>query len=358
MTVFQRTIDGLEISVKLPSTRYLGSKRKMVKWIWENVRHLSFDSFLDIMGGTGVVGFCAKRRGKRVLYNDILKFNYQVGVATIENGYETITPQELALITSRHGDIPYPSFIEDTFSEIYYTDEENAWLDMVITNIDHFLRNRYKRALAWAALGQACLVKRPFNLFHRKNLYLRFQHVSRSFGNKTTWDTPFPAHFVNFVREYNSLVFDNGRDNKALNCDVFDLDIASEAPDLVYIDPPYLPVKGDKPDYHLYYHFLEGMVDYVTWPQMINGENRIKPMRYTPSPWTNGHTIYDAFDRLFQKLRDVPFIVLSYNSEGVPSQEELFSMLRKYKRNVDLAVKEYQYVLSKQRPKELLFAAY
>jgi hypothetical protein len=48
------------------------------------------------------------------------------------------------------------------------------------------LNNEYKRAIAYSALCQACLAKRPYNLFHRANLYMRTQDVERSFGNKTT----------------------------------------------------------------------------------------------------------------------------------------------------------------------------
>jgi adenine-specific DNA-methyltransferase len=66
-------------------------------------------------------------------------------------------------------------------------------------------------------------VKRPFNLFHRKNLYLRFANVERSFGNKASWDTPFPVLFRKFVNEVNALVYDNGLDNRALNRDIFDV---------------------------------------------------------------------------------------------------------------------------------------
>ena len=57
--------------------------------------------------------------------------------------------------------------------------------------------------LARHALNQACLMKRPFNLFHRKNLYIRTANVERQFGNKTTWETPFPTLFTRLVKEAN-----------------------------------------------------------------------------------------------------------------------------------------------------------
>ena len=74
-------------------------------------------------------------------------------------------------------------------------------------------------------------------MFHRNNLYLRTSEVSRSFGNKTTWDTPFEIFFRRFSEEINDLIFSNGRQNYAINEDAFGMD--NHDYDLVYIDPPY-----------------------------------------------------------------------------------------------------------------------
>jgi len=171
----------------LPSTRYLGSKRKIVDWIWSQIGNLRFDTFLDAFGGTGIVSYYAKRCGKRVTYNDVLKFNYQVGISLIENNSVRLSDSDINFLLSRHEKINYPTFIQDTFKDIYYTDDENKWLDMVVTNVK-MLSDKYKKALAFAALGQACLVKRPFNLFHRRNLNLRLNNVKRSFHNHVTWN--------------------------------------------------------------------------------------------------------------------------------------------------------------------------
>ena len=51
---------------KYPSTRYSGSKRRLLDWIWEHVKDLRFDTVLDLFGGTGSVSLMFKRHGKRV----------------------------------------------------------------------------------------------------------------------------------------------------------------------------------------------------------------------------------------------------------------------------------------------------
>ncbi|MBA7545671.1 hypothetical protein ES705_38043 [subsurface metagenome] len=148
----------------IPTTRYQGSKSKIVEWIWENIKELNFESALDAFGGTGIVGYFLKMEGKQVFYNDLLKSNYYIGTALIENDAVRLSGEDIDFLLQPHLDINYPTFIQDTFSDIYYTDEENRWLDMVIQNIET-LDDFYKRALAYYALFQSCIIKRPYNLF-------------------------------------------------------------------------------------------------------------------------------------------------------------------------------------------------
>jgi adenine-specific DNA methylase len=339
----------------LPSTRYLGSKRKIVDWIWGNVERLEFDTFLDAFGGTGVVGYYAKMHGKRVTYNDVLKFNYQIGLSLIENSSVQLANTDVEFLLSEQEDVDYPTFIQDTFRDIYYTDDENRWLDIIITNIS-MLDDKYKRALAFAALGQACLVKRPFNLFHRRNLNLRLKDVKRGFHNHVTWNKSFEEHFRKFVKEYNSMVFSNRRYNDAYNLDVFDLDFANT--DMVYLDPPYIREEGETSNYPLCYHFLEGLVSYDKWSDMIDPKSEIKAIKLQRSPWPDKSTVTDAFTRMFKIFSGAKFIVVSYRSDGIPSLEDIRDMLGAYKNHVDVKRKELKYVLSKKQTQEMLFIAY
>lgn len=339
---------------RLPSTRYIGSKRKIVGWIWRRISRLNFNSVLDAFGGTGVVGYYLKCRGKRVVYNDVLKFNYLIGLAVIENNHTRLSVEDVDFILRWNDDVDYDCFIEENFRGLYYTDEENRWLDMVVANINS-LGDKYKRALAFSALIQACLVKRPFNLFHRGNLKLRLNNVKRSFGNHYVWRKPFPELFRKFVDEYNSLVFSNGLRNRALNQDVFDLEVDV---DLVYLDPPYLRRDGRGVDYRMYYHFLEGLVNYDRWGEMIDPKSSIKALRRSRCPWTSKRGIREAFLRLFEKFQDVKYIVLSYRSGGIPSRVEILGMLRKFKGYVKCYSTRYKYALSNDSSRELLFIAY
>jgi len=336
--------------VKIPSTRYQGSKAKLVGWIWENIKDLDFSNAIDVFGGTGVVGYFLKQKGKQVYYNDYLMSNYYIGLALIENNNVKLSKREAEKLLTEDSNYEYCYFIRDTFKDIYYTDEENKWLDIVVQNIRR-MDDLYKKALAYYALFQACLVKRPFNLFHRRNLYLRFADVKRTFGNKVTWDRPFEEHFVDFVNEINYLVYDNGKENKAYNLDVFEIegDI-----DLVYIDPPYTSSKGVSVDYLSFYHFLEGLADYENWKSKINYRTINKRFYKNNNPWNNKNKIRRKFKELFEKFKD-SILVISYRSDGIPSIEQIVSDVKTFKKRVRVYTFEnYKYVLSNGRTSEIL----
>ena len=324
-----------------PSTRYQGSKLKILSWLWSNIAHFDFTTCLDAFGGTGSVGYFLKKKGKTVDYNDNLKFNYTIGKAIIENSDVTLSNDEIDCILTKHQNIEYPSFVKDTFRDIFFLDEENEWLDYVITNI-HSIQDEYKKSLAFTALFQACIIKRPYNLFHRANLYMRTADVKRNFGNKTTWDKPFDDYFRQFAFEYNNLVFSNGHRNLAHCLDVFDVEPIY---DLVYIDTPYMNASGTGVDYLDFYHFLEGMLDYENWNERISDKYKHKRIIGNKSPWCIKNKIHDAFERLFEHFRE-SILVVSYRSHGIPSEEELIEMMSKHKNDVKVKYRDYKYVLS------------
>ena len=352
-TINKKQLSFLENDAIFPSTRFQGSKLKIVNWIWDSIKDMDFDTVLDAFGGTGSVGYMLKTKHKQITYNDALKFNWYIGIALIENEDTKLTDEDVDFLLKEHKNINYPTFVYKTFKNIYFTDEENKWIDVVGTNIK-LLNNFYKTALAYFALIQACIIKRPYNLFHRKNLYIRLSDVKRNFGNKATWDTPFETHFRKFINEANQAIFGNGRQNKALNMDVFDLD---EDYDLIYIDTPYISRRGVGLDYFSFYHFLEGLVNYPEWDVMIDYKTKHKRLKRKNSVWTDKKGIFLAFDDLFCKFRH-SILVVSYRADGIPSIDELVGLLKKYKPHVDkIKRRNYKYVLSTNHSEEVLLIA-
>lgn len=337
----------------IPTTRYQGSKRKILPWLYECLKDYDYKTVLDAFGGSGVVSYLFKRMGKKVTYNDLYRFNQIIGESFVENNRITLSDWDIEYIISTN--VSANSFISDNFHGIYYLDAENKWLDKIIYNIETLSaiydgsKLKYKKAIAYNALFQACLAKRPYNLFHRKNLEMRVRNVKRGFGNKTTWDKLFADHFRSFVKEINNSVVNSSLRCRAISQDVFD--IKTGYFDLVYLDPPYLKKSGEdneSSDYLRCYHFLEGIARYNDWLGLIDQETLNKRIKSSFAP--NYFKTADAlvtYERLIKKFSK-SIIALSYRYGGTPSIEELSNIILKYKGHLDVYDRHYKYALNKQ----------
>lgn len=344
----------LDARPTFPTTRYQGSKRKLAAAIIERLSGLNFTTVLDAFGGTGAISHALKAVGKHVTYNDLLSFNHQIGLALIENDERTLSVEQVEFILRRNLGVKYNDFIERTFDGIYFTRDENRWLDMASGNI-LAIEDRYERAIAWFALFQSALTKRPYNLFHRSNLAMRTREVTRTFGNKVTWDRPFEEHFRRFAASANRAIFDGSGSCRTLCGDA--IDVEGEF-DLVYIDPPYLNARGVGVDYQQFYHFLEGMIEADRWEERIDRRYKHLPLKKETQPWTSPLRVHAAFERLFDRFRNA-ILAVSYRSDGIPSPREIEVMLAAVSRRVSVfPIAAYKYVLSTiNRSQELLFVA-
>lgn len=337
-----------------PKTRYQGSKRKILPWIYENVKDLEFHSVLDAFGGSSMVSYMFKKMEKSVTYNDKLKFNYLIGKALIQNQNTQLFNIDVDHLYQWMNNNRGDNFIERTFGGVYYYRRENEWLDTAshgILNMNHYhgAELEYKKCIAYYALFQASIIKRPFNLFHRKNLNIRRReaNVVRNFGNKTTWKTSFDEYFRRFIEEANGAVFNSRVACRSTNNSVFDINDVDY--DLVYLDPPYLSKDGsnENADYTRCYHFLEGLARYQNWENLID-YNSIN-LRFKRGKNENDFSrenIIGAFDHLFYKFRNSK-IVLSYKCGGTPSIETLKKLMENYKGHVYTVSKPYSYALNR-----------
>jgi len=316
---------------KFPGTRFMGSKYNILDFIWDSVEDLKFRSVLDAFAGSGCVSYLFKTKGKRVYSNDLLHFCYHTAHALIANNNIVITDRDAQLLlapSSRSS-----TFIQDTFQGIFFSDEENIFLDMVRSNIEH-LENPFKQSLALAALVRACLKKRPRGIF---------TYVGERYNdNRLDMRKSLREHFIVAIQEFNRAVIDNGQHNQAFNLDVFDLDVK---PDLVYFDPPYYSPHADS-DYLRRYHFVEGLVR--SWNGVeIQEHTKTKKFKKYPTDFDGKDATYLAFPRLFEKFRH-SIIVVSYSSNSLPNKTELVDMLKQFKRRVIVYQIDHKYSFGTQ----------
>jgi hypothetical protein len=188
--------------IKLPNTRFQGSKKKIINIIYDFIiTHFKPRHILDLFGGSSICSLYFHINNIEVTYNDILRFNSINANGLLDIDINNIPgEEEIKNIFVKNSNSCYTTFIYDTFKDIYYTDDENRQLDIFRENIKHH-NNVIKQNIIYYLLFQSLISKRPYNLFHRKNLSIRTADVERNFGNKTTWEKPFIVHMLKFRKE-------------------------------------------------------------------------------------------------------------------------------------------------------------
>lgn len=348
----QTTLFGEAVKTyKLPKTQYLGSKERLVKWIFENSPK-DIEIIFDAFSGTSVVAYYFKNKGKKVVVNDFLKFNFHIGKAIIENKNITLCDNDIALLFSENKNAG--SLIEEVFTDIFFERDQAHFLDNFRANID-LLGNEYKKSLAFAVMNRALTRKILFGHFAHLSA-LRYSKDSMRVKRNPTISRPLKDLFFELVPEYNNAIFDNSKDNEVYCEDTIQLIPKLKNVDLVYFDPPYY---GCHPDYQAFYHFLETFVEYWKDKEFINGTKQYFPKK--ESGFVRKEETMDSFKRLFSASAHIPYWLISYNSESYPEKEAMIDLIGQYKK-VKVFEHEYQNNYggkgSKKGTKEYLFYCY
>ena len=318
---------------RYPTTRYMGSKQKLLQHISESVKNLDFDSVIDLFSGSGIVGYMFKAQGKKVISNDHMHMSHTFTKALVENNGIILDSGKAKKILSKnpHSD----KFVQKTFKGLYFTNAENILIDNIRANIKE-LTDEYEAAIAMTALIRACTKKRPRGIF----TYVGDRYDD---GRKDL-QTPLSQHFLDAVASINKAVFDNGKKNEARNSDAMKLKPLRNS--LVYIDPPYFTPKSDA-EYVRRYHFVEGLAR--DWQGVEIQEHTLtKKFKGYPTPFSTQVGAANAFDLLFKRFAD-NILLVSYSSNSLPSLDEMVALMSKYKEHVEVIPVDYKYSFGNQK---------
>lgn len=319
-----------------PSTRYMGSKSKLLSAIWGIASQFSFDSVVDLFSGSGIVGYMFKAQGKAVMSNDYMFMSSTFTKAMIENNAVHL-PLETAntlLMPQYETD----GFVSSTFAGLYYSESDNRLIDTIRANISHIV-NPYEKAIAMTALIRACTKKRPRGIF----TYVGERYND---GRKDLLKS-FKQQFLEAIDAINGAVFDNGKQNKSCNGDA--MKVRVDKPSLIYIDPPYYSPLSDN-EYVRRYHFVEGLAR--NWEGVeIQQHTQTKKFKSYPTPFSTRTGAADAFDKLFKRFAE-HILLVSYSSNSLPTQEDMLSIMAKYKAHVEVIPIDYKYSFGNQADAE------
>lgn len=309
-----------------PVTRYMGSKRKLLDYIWEASKDFEFDSVIDLFSGSGIVSYMYKAHGKKVISNDYMTMSAVNTKALIQNNRVILPIKEAKELIVQNENVD--TFVQDTFKGIYFSDEDNCFIDTVRSNIKK-IEDEYKKAIALEALIRTCIKKRPRGIF---------TYVGDRYNDgRQDLSKSFEEHFLEAVQLINEAVFTNKKRNKSCNEDALSLKAKA---DLVYIDPPYYTPKSDN-EYVRRYHFVEGLAR--DWKGVeIQEETKTKKFKSYPTPFSTKDGATQAFDKIFKKYAS-SILIVSYSSNSLPTMEEMVSIMKKYKDNVSVIPIDYKY---------------
>lgn len=226
---------------KYPKVNYIGNKEKIVDWI--------IDCFptkdgivLDLFSGGCSLSYAMKKKGFKVITNDVLYSNYCISRAIIENS-------KVKLVLNIDEESIYKYFDENIYKEIQwminklYFEYEVRELACLIS-YSKTLKGS-KKYLFLSLLRRAMIRKIPYsrmNIKWEEIIKLRDEEYSykkykrrRAYHNKS-----FTYHILENIDTYNSSVFCNEKKNKSYQKDAFDLlKRLKNQVDIIYVDPPY-----------------------------------------------------------------------------------------------------------------------
>ncbi|MBX0289693.1 Dam family site-specific DNA-(adenine-N6)-methyltransferase [Hymenobacter sp. HSC-4F20] len=318
---------------KYPSTRWMGSKSKLLSHIQLISRRFEFDTAMDLFSGSGIVGYMLKSMGKEVISNDYMHLSGTYTKAMVENNSTKLSKEKAEGLLNLSSPLT-DCFVQETFQGLYFTDEENLLIDILRSNIKR-LSNKYEKAIALSALMRACTKKRPRGIF---------TYVGNRYDDgRKDLQLSLAEQFLKAVEEINEAVFDNGRENISRVGDA--MNIRKDA-DLVYIDPPYFSPLSDN-EYVRRYHFIEGLA--CDWEGLeIQWHTKTRKFKNYPTPFSSQKGAYDAFDKLFKRFKD-SILLVSYSSNSLPTLDEMVGLMSKYKSHVEVEKIDYRYSFGTQK---------
>jgi len=274
--------------------RYIGSKARMLKFIDDVIKKekIEFSSFLDLFGGTGIVGDYFNDKKTKVYVNDLLKSNYLSYLAWFGN--DKIDRRKLENIINKYNSLKdlEDNYFSINFKDTYFSNNNCQKIGYIREDIENkYLNsdiNTRERAILITSLLYA--MDKIANTVGHYDAY-------RKNGNL---DKKLELCMLDLKSNINN------KNNKIFNEDSNEL-VRNIKADVVYIDPPY-----NSRQYSDAYHLLENV---ATWEKKeVFGVAKKMKRNGIKSKYCSVSAPL-AFKDLIENI-NAKYIIVSYNNMG------------------------------------------
>ncbi len=313
---------------KIKTMRYLGNKTDLLEFINSTIykyqnKHLLHSTIIDGFGGTGCVTQYFNRLGYNVISNDINDYSYKLCYSRNNISQEDLCFNKLDLNIEQILDILNNSkkkgFIYNNYSpnsslkyeRKYFTNENAESIDGIRQQIQVWFDSNLITEKEYIHLIAI--------LIETTSLYSNIPGTYGAFLKK--WDSRALKTLTLTKDIHMNLLANNTLGNITYNDNLRNI-IASTDADILYLDPPY-----NEREYSTYYHVLETISRYDE-PELKDNKTGTKKT-INKSDWCKKATALTELDYII-KHSNAKLVLLSYNNEGIISQDEIKCTFEKY----------------------------
>lgn len=293
--------------------RYLGSKQKLLNFIEDSLEKegVQFESIIDIFAGTAVVANHFAKT-KRVIVNDLLKFNYFSYVVWFGN--DSLDKKKLDFFIDEYNnlDVIEENYLSKTFTETYFSSNDTRKIGFIRDDIENKYNSNLinERERCYLITSLIYSADKIANTVGHYDAYRKIGKLEDKF-------IMYPLQIENY-----------NRDNE-FYCEDANVLIKKIQGDLLYIDPPY-----NSRQYCDAYHLLENL---ALWEKPKVSGVALKMDRDSMKSNYCTKKALSSFSELIENA-NVKYIVVSYNnmyekgagrSQSILKETDILSVLSK-----------------------------
>jgi len=325
---------------------YIGSKRKLLDWIFSHISHhatrLGLDphaTFLDGCTGTGSVAVRAAREGFQVVANDLMGFPRHLVIGRA--GLPQEKQEKAFALVQDAAQLPLvDGFFHATYSpaggRMFFTKTNARRIDAARQFIREVDDSEIQSYLYY------CLLEATSKVSNTAGTHGAFLKQWTGEASSPLQLVPCPSQSLGA---------------KAQQGDV--LDVVGQGEVILYLDPPYNS-RQYTPNYHLYDALVQAD------DPVVKGKTGL-PQDYVRSDFCKAESIVGDLVQAILAKTTARLVLISYSSDGtMPLDTMLTQMMKGFgHRSVELQVREYaryrsaaqdtQWVLSEAYLREYLF---